>query len=246
MKFKQQLLVSVRGPVEAIEAAKGGAHIIDVEYPASALGTPYPLNIAAVRHRLNRAGFKNVLVSTNIGEAQSVRALACQAALGVAVAGADLIKFGLAEQSLEAAIYLGDILIRTVRKLAPSRKRLYPAIFVDEDMCRFLKPFDEAVELVQRSKADGILIDTFNKLIGKGLLDYCTLNQIAAFVDAMHEIKKEAWIAGSITIDELPNLWRTGVDVICVRGAACVPRKGSGRFGEVKASIVRRLVDTNT
>ena len=34
----QRLLVSVRGPNEAVAAAKGGAHIADVEYPASALG----------------------------------------------------------------------------------------------------------------------------------------------------------------------------------------------------------------
>lgn len=36
----QRLLVSVRGPDEAVAAAKGGAHIADAEYPGSALGTP--------------------------------------------------------------------------------------------------------------------------------------------------------------------------------------------------------------
>src|SRR5437899_11061131 len=101
----QRLLVSVRGPVEAIEAAKGGAAIADVEFPASALGTPYPLNIDAVCRRLRRHRFKKVLVSTNIGEDQAVRATACQAALGVASAGADLIKFGLAKLSLDEATY---------------------------------------------------------------------------------------------------------------------------------------------
>ena len=39
---KGELLVSIRGPVEALAAAKGGAKIAYVEYPASALGTPYP------------------------------------------------------------------------------------------------------------------------------------------------------------------------------------------------------------
>ena len=46
------------------------------------------------------------------------------AALGVAVAGADLIKFGLAEQSPEAAAYLGDSIVRTVRKFARGRKKV--------------------------------------------------------------------------------------------------------------------------
>ena len=37
---KQRLLISIRGPKEAKTAIKGGAHIVDVEFPASALGTP--------------------------------------------------------------------------------------------------------------------------------------------------------------------------------------------------------------
>lgn len=61
-----RLLVSVRGPVEAVAAAKGGAHIADVEYPRSALGTPYPLNIKAVRQRLDAEGFAEMPISTNM------------------------------------------------------------------------------------------------------------------------------------------------------------------------------------
>lgn len=52
--------MSVRGPKEALVAARGGAQIADVEFPASALGTPYPLNIAAVRKSLNQARFRRV------------------------------------------------------------------------------------------------------------------------------------------------------------------------------------------
>src|ERR1019366_5288082 len=112
-----------------------------------------------------------------------------------------------------------------------------------EDMCRFFKPFKHGVELVKASKADGILIDTFNKLIGNGLLDYCDVHQIADFVHAVHRYKKEVWIAGSLTLEELPDLWATGVDVICARGAAC-ESTGKGRFGNVKVEIVRELVKT--
>jgi uncharacterized protein (UPF0264 family) len=63
---RQKLLVSIRGKKEALAAAKGGAHIADVEYPASALGTPYPLNIQAVRKAIP----ERVAVATNIGEEQ--------------------------------------------------------------------------------------------------------------------------------------------------------------------------------
>ncbi len=238
----QRLLVSVRGPKEALTAIKGGAHIADVEYPASALGTPYPLNIQTVRNRLNRAGHKRIPVSTNIGEVPIVRASSCQAALGVATAGADLIKCGMAELCYEPAEYLGKQLVRTIKKYYP-RKKVYPAVFVDEDMQRFFKPFKEGVKLITKIKAEGLLIDTFNKSVGKGLLDYCSLKDIKHFVSECHKYKKEAWIAGSIKKDELPDLWATGVDVICVRGAAC-ESKGNGRFGEVKAKIVAELIST--
>lgn len=235
-------MISVRGPKEAIEAAKGGAHIADVEYPVSALGTPYPLNIRNVRNRLNKAGYKKVLVSTNIGEKQYDRASACQAALGVAAAGVDIIKCGLAELPFKVAVYQGQSLVRTVKKFY-SKKKIIPAVFADDDMRRFFDPFKEGPKLIKEIKADGLLIDTFNKLTGKELLDYCALRDIKRFAAACHRIKKEAWIAGSITLEELPDLWATGVDVICIRGAAC-EQKGKGRFGEVKAKLVAELVDT--
>jgi len=238
-----RLLVSVRGSVEALAAAKGGAHIADVEYPASALGTPYPLNIATVRGRLTRARFKRVLVSTNIGEIPHERANACQAALGVATAGADLIKFGLGELPLDAAVYQGREIVRTVRRWFPRRK-LYPAFFIDDNMQRFFNALGDSPHLVRDIAADGALIDTFNKSIGKGLLDYCGAKEIKYWVGRMHRVGKEAWIAGSIQKDELPALWGAGVDVICVRGAACRPGKGAGRFGEVTAAIVSELVAT--
>ncbi len=240
--MRQRLLVSVRGPKEALAAAKGGAMIADVEYPASALGTPYPLNIAAVCTRV-RAKYRMVKVSTNIAEIQHTRANACQAALGVAVSGAHLIKFGLGELPLDAAVYLGDSIVRTVRQWFP-KKKLFPAVFVDEGMDRYFDALGESVELATRTSADGVLIDTFEKGIGKGLLDYHSANELRKWCSKMHKHDKEAWLAGSITLEQLPTLWAAGADVICVRGAACNTDRGKGRFAEVDSTIVRRLVAT--
>ncbi|CAG0986494.1 hypothetical protein PHYC_02052 [Phycisphaerales bacterium] len=241
--MKQRLLVSVRGPREAVAAASGGAHIADVEYPKSALGTPYPLNILATCEALDKEGFGRVQVSTNIGETQQVRANACQAALGVATAGAHLIKFGLAELRLADAIYQGETIVRTVRKWYPDKK-LIPAVFVDNAMQSFLDVLEESPKLVQEIGADGVLIDTFDKTIGRGLRDYCKVNDLGAWCKRIHDLGKEAWIAGSISLDELPGLWEAGANVICVRGAACKPHEGEGRFGEVDTEIVRKLVAT--
>ncbi|MEX1275493.1 MAG: (5-formylfuran-3-yl)methyl phosphate synthase [Bacteroidota bacterium] len=239
--MKQRLLVSIRGPKEAETAIRGGAHIVDVEYPASALGTPYPLNIFAVVEEATRSGAKEIQVSTNIGEIQSNRSNSCLAALGVASAGADLIKFGLAELSIEPAIYLGRNIIRTVKHWFPD-KRLFPAVFVDTELREIFDPFSQGKKLVQSINADGLLVDTFDKSKGQGLLDYCPVSEIASFVETLHSIGREAWIAGSISQEEIVQLWKTGVDVICVRGAACKPNQGVGRFGEIDEKLVRTLL----
>lgn len=238
-----KLLVSVRGPIEAVEAAKGGAHIADVEYPASALGTPYPLNILSVRNRLNRNSFKRIRVSTNIGEEQKIRSGSCQAALGVALAGADYIKLGFAGLNYDEAVYLGDSIVRTIRKWFP-RKKIYPAVFPEPKFSRLFNPLKDGPKLVENIKCDGLLIDTFMKDIGKGLMNYYTIKELKKFVYDLHKLRKEAWLAGSVTKEQLPGLWKIGADVVCVRGAACEKVSGKERFGEVKADIVKQLVNT--
>ncbi len=238
-----RLLVSVRGPNEAVEAARGRAHIADVEYPASALGSPYPLNIKAVRNQLNAEEFGHVLISTNIGEDQPGRSTACQAALGVALAGADYIKCGLAGLDSKGARYLARSLVRSVKEWFP-QKKVYPVVFPEEEFSVLLDPLTDGPSLAQESDSDGLLIDTYRKDIGMGLLDYYSVAQITEFAGRLHDLGKEAWVAGSITRDDLRGLWKTGVDVICVRAAACEPRPGSERFGAVRAAIVADLVST--
>ncbi|MFB0516761.1 MAG: (5-formylfuran-3-yl)methyl phosphate synthase [Candidatus Neomarinimicrobiota bacterium] len=237
------LLVSVRGPIEALAAAQGGAHIADVEYPGSALGTPYPLNVQALRQKLDENGFKSIPVSTNIGEEQNIRSTACQAALGVALAGADFVKCGLAGLDSKVAAYLGRNIVRTVRQWFPYKK-IYPAVFPEERFTISFDPLVDGPHLVEEIDCDGLLIDTFDKGIGMSLIDYYSTEQITKFVMDLHSMGKEAWIAGSLSKEDLMLLWATGVDVICVRGAACKPHKGEGRFGEVAMEIVRSLADT--
>ncbi len=78
--------------------------------------------------------------------------------------------------------------------------------------------------------------------IGKGLLDYCDLQQLERFVKTRHAIGKEAWLAVSISRPELAILWTTGVDVVGVRGAACIAGEGSGSFDALDQRIVAGLV----
>ncbi len=192
----------MRGKSEALEAVRGGAHIVDVEYPRSALGTPYPLNVNAVRLAVP----PKVQVSTNIGELQLNRGTACQAAVGVAVAGADVVKAGLAQMSQKDAAYLAKSIVRTVRRLVP-RSQIVLALFADPDLARrYVDPIEAGPSIASAVSADGILVDTFDKTKGKGLLDYLTLAQLRVFVERCHAEGLEAWLAGSITLDQMRRL----------------------------------------
>lgn len=231
----QRLLVSVRGKNDAIEAVVGGAHIIDAENPKTSLGTAYPLNIYAIRQNtpLNR------LVSTNIGEKQFIWSTAAQAAVGVAFAGADIIKVGLAGLKPNKASRIMKDIVHHVRYWYPW-KVLIPTFFADDNLREITDPITQGAEIAEKAKAQGVLIDTFDKKVDKGLLDYLTIKEITQFVKNCHSLDKEAWVAGSVTKEQLPAIWKTGVDVICVRKAACE----EGRLGDVKENLVSILVGT--
>jgi uncharacterized protein (UPF0264 family) len=239
--MKQKLLVSVRGKNDTIEAVKGGAHIIDAEYPGSALGTCYPANIFTIK--LNTP--LPLQVSTNIGEKQFVWSTAGQAAVGVAHAGADIVKVGLAELPEKLAAKVMKDVVKQVKFFFKSQPKLMiTTVFADEDLRKILDPVSKGCTVSSYAKADGVLIDTFDKNIGKGLLDWMTLKDIKTFVNNCHKNSQQAWIAGSITKEQMISLWRTGADVICVRGAACEKDKSGGRMGKVTAEIVKELVAT--
>lgn len=235
----QRILISVRGKNEAMEAVAGGAHIIDVEYPGSALGTPYPLNIRTVRRHVP----SGQLVATNIGEKQYVWATASQAALGVAVAGADIIKVGLAELSPRMATRVMGRVVRNVRAWSID-KILIATFFADDELKAILNPITESQQVGITAGVDGILVDTLYKQKKRTLLDYFTLSQIRGFVTTCHNNNLEAWVAGSITKEQLPSLWRTGVDVICIRRAATTGEATADRMGKVSRIKVKELIET--
>lgn len=235
----QRLLVSVRGPKDACAAVAGGAHIIDAEYPASALGTVHPGNI----HRIRSVTPNRLPVSTNIGEMQRVWSTSAQAALGVALAGADIVKVGLGGlPPAKATRLMGDIARQMRFFFRTPGKTLIATFFADRNLRRACDPVRHGPAIASQAKVAGVLVDTFTKRRGHGLLDLMGLAEIEGFVAACHDAGVQAWIAGSIRQSDIATLWKTGVDVICVRGAAC--EGGEGRLGAVQRGLVRDLVAT--
>lgn len=80
---------------------------------------------------------KHVAVATNIGEEESGCSNACQAALGLALAGADIGKLGLARMPLWEAEGYGMASVGTVKKWF-SRKKGVPVLFADERLSKMV------------------------------------------------------------------------------------------------------------
>jgi hypothetical protein len=121
---------------------------------------------------------------------------------------------------------------------AGSRKRLIATFFADRKLRRICDPLRDGVIVAADAKVSGVLIDTFRKTAGNGLLDLLSLSQIGSFAKLCKKKGLEAWVAGSVTEEQLRDLSSTGVDVVCVRGAAC---RGAERQGPVDRRIVVRL-----
>ncbi len=181
-------------------------------------------------------------MSTNIGEKQFVWSTAGQAAVGVAFAGANIIKVGLAELNKTKALRVMKNVTHQVNYFFKDKPpAMIATFFADEDLRKFFDPVVNGAEVSSKSKANGVLIDTFDKNCGKSLLDWLSLKEIKSFVKNCHTQNQEAWLAGSITKAQMPGLWKTGVDVICVRGAAC--ESGMGRQAKVIARKVKALMN---
>jgi hypothetical protein len=148
----------------------------------------------------------------------------------------------LAGYSYKEARYLGDSIVRSVKHWFP-HKKVIPAVFADKKLRKIFDPINYGPKLGKAIKANGVLIDTFDKKSKKNkLTKLLTIAEISKFVQKCHSLRLEAWIAGSIGLKELPKLWTTGVDVICIRGAAC--KRGKKRMGKVSCKLVKDLIKT--
>jgi uncharacterized protein (UPF0264 family) len=104
---------------------------------------------------------------------------------------------------------------------------------------------EHAITLTHQAGWQGVLIDTFQKTIGKRYGDFYTLKDTKELSRLAHGKGMEFWIAGSIRQEEVAPLLECEVDLICFGGAA---RHASGvRVVDDKKghdeSIKRELVE---
>jgi uncharacterized protein (UPF0264 family) len=150
-----KLLVSVVGSEEALEALKGGAHILDVKNPREgSLGANFPWVISRVRE----IATGTVEVSATLGDLPNIPGTASLAALGAVSSGAEYVKVGLfGTETVDEAVFMVKSVCRAVKNYDPSAKVIAGG-YADSDRIGSLNPLDLPL-VASRSGADGVIID---------------------------------------------------------------------------------------
>jgi len=228
-------LVSVVNKKEALEAIKGGAHIIDVKNPKEgSLGANFPRVIKQVKEIVP----DNVEVSATIGDLPNLPGTASLAALGAVTSGADYVKAGLfgVKTPAEATILMKEV-CRAVRDYNNASK-VIAAGYADFKKVCCLNPL-KLPQVAYKAEADGVIIDVKIKDSKSKLFDFLGDKELKKFVDEAHNSNLIAALAGSLDRQHIPRLYDLRADVIGVRKAVCSKRDRLN--GEVQRKAVQEF-----
>ena len=105
-------------------------------------------------------------------------------------------------------------------------------VYVDYSSCGAPEP-DALLELFASvPHCEAILFDTFNK--AQRLFDYIAVQELDRLVRLSREAGLKTVVAGSVTLDLLPDVQSLRPDFVGVRGAVCT----GGRSGKIEGSLV--------
>jgi uncharacterized protein (UPF0264 family) len=225
-----QLLVSVRNAEEARAALEGGADIIDAKEPAAgALGPVTSVTLAAIRRAVPEAiplsaALGDVAVEPDIAESLG--------RTGVPLAFVKLGFLGIGDP--ESVARLLGLAVKLAGEAAAG-PRIVAVAYADWQQTGSLEPA-RFPEILQRSGAHGLLIDTATK--GEGtLFDFAGPEALAGIGRALRRQGSLYAIAGSLDPGNLIDALRVEADIIGVRGAVT----DGGRNGTVSIARTARL-----
>jgi uncharacterized protein (UPF0264 family) len=230
-----KLLISPKNEKEAVEAAAGGADIIDVKNPKEgSLGASFPWII----RRIKQVTPLNIEVSCTLGEAPNLPGSMALASLGAASIGVDYIKAGLfGLKTPEEAVYLMGNVVKAAKEYTPTIKVVVSG-YADATRVSTIDPL-LVPKIAHEAQADIAMLDTAIK-DGKTLFTFLTNSQVQQFVEATHIYGLKAALAGSLHKEDLSAVYALGADVAGVRGAACT--RSDRINGEITREKVQELV----
>jgi uncharacterized protein (UPF0264 family) len=228
-----RLLVSVRSAAETSAAVAGGADIVDAKEPSrGALGAVDAVTLQAIAARLP-AGKP---LSVALGDPADGNAAAAMIDLVDALKPRPretYVKLGLA--GARDRVGAADLAARTVAAAARAATHPHVILVAYADHAAAGAPSrDDVTRLAARFGGLGVLLDTCVK-DGRNLFAHVDHDVLRDWVLDAKRSGLLVAVAGSLTADAFPTLADLPIDVVGVRGAACL----GGREGKVVEERVR-------
>ncbi len=231
-----KLLISPADEQEALEAVAGGADIIDVKNPKEG---PLGANFPWIIRRIREVTPKNVELSCTLGDLPNLPGTAALAALGAACTGVNYVKASLcALKTREDAANIMQGIVKAVKDHVSSIKVVCVG-YADASRVGSINPL-LVPKIASEAGCDVAMLDTAVK-DGKTLFDFLSARQLKEFVDEVHDRHLKAALAGSLRLENLPLLCPLNVDIIGIRGAACVG--GDRVTGRIHKDKVQAIVE---
>jgi uncharacterized protein (UPF0264 family) len=224
--------------MEALEAVAGGADIIDVKNPKEGpLGASFPWVIKQIR----TVTPANLEVSCTLGDLPNLPGSASLAALGAASTGVNYVKASLYHlKTPEDAVFLMQNVVHAVKDF-DSNVKVVVAGYADAHRVNSVDPM-AVPKIAHQAGCDLAMLDTAIK-DGKTLLDFLNAKQLKAFVNEAHSYGLQAALAGSLKLENLPVLCGLDVDIIGLRGAACLNGdRVTGHITKEKVQIIVQVI----
>jgi (5-formylfuran-3-yl)methyl phosphate synthase len=216
-----RLLVSVRSVDEALLAAAGGAHFIDLKEPGQGALGGLPLPIIQDIVLALRAQNLQLPISATIGDwpMRAMSEIATRVA-AVAACGVDYVKVGITREA-QASVVL--------RWLADCGHAIVPVFIADQGV-------DAAHWALALSLPfAGVMLDTADKKTGS-LFDVMPTEAVRHFISSARDAGLMVGVAGALRITQAPLLAQLAPDFAGFRSAVCL--------GERSAALdVQRLRD---
>ena len=217
------MLASVNSVAEALLVLSAKVDIIDLKQPA--LGALGALNTDAVKQIV--AGIDGrCLVSATIGDLPMQPDPVFNAVKAMAETAVDYIKIGF---------FPGDDWQGTIMKLSALTKQniaLIAVLFADT------QPDLAIMDILKDAGFTGVMLDTMNKQKGS-LTELMAKMEIAQFVRQAKDRQLLCGLAGSLKVEDIPDLMPYKADYLGFRGALC---QNHNRVGQLNKQAVLQIM----
>jgi dihydroneopterin aldolase len=215
-----RLLASVKSLPEARLALACGADIIDLKDPeAGALGA-LPLDTVA---RVVRMVDRRCTVSATLGDLPMQPQILCETAAKTAATGVDFIKVGFFCEAKDCIAALAG------------KARLIAVLFADRS------PDFNLLDDFADAGFAGVMLDTASKTNGN-LRSQMDATALQEFVQRARTLGLVTGLAGSLRLEDVPDLIKLGPDYLGFRGALCARTERKRGLEASQVSALRNAI----